>query len=73
MLATVSINFLIGTFGSLAIFLITTLLAGETKFSAPFFVVVIGIICAAFSMIFGYLSTWIILGIFAALGIKENR
>jgi len=72
MLALVSINFLIGTFGSLAIFFITTFFAGETKFSAPFFVVAIGIICASFSVIFGYMSTWIILGIFAALGIKEN-
>jgi len=72
MLATVSINFIIGTFGSLTIFLITTIFAGETKFSAPFFVVAIGIICAVFSMMFGYMSTWIILGIFAALGIKEN-
>jgi len=66
-LTHVLINFVLGAFGSLAIFLITTRLNGEEKFSAPFFIIAIGIVCAALSAIFGYLTTWIILGIYTAL------
>ncbi|MEA3456841.1 MAG: hypothetical protein U9R26_10050 [Campylobacterota bacterium] len=66
-------NFLIGTIGSLAIFLLMTRLDDEESFSAPFFIVVIGMACAALSILFGYLSTWIILGIYAISSIVEMR
>jgi len=71
MLITVIINFFIGTFGSLALFLIATYIEGVQSFSAPFFVIAIGIICAVLSTLFGYWSTWVILGLFAVITMAD--
>ena len=60
------INFLIGIFGSLALFLMATFAEGVQRFSAPFFVLVIGLACAVLSTLFGYVSTGIILAIYTA-------
>lgn len=65
MLSIMIINFLIGTIGSLAIFLLISQINGEEGFSAPFFVILIGLVSAILSIFFGYISTWVILGIYA--------
>ena len=64
------LNFLLGMFGSLGMFLVTVFLSKE-NFSAPFFVVFIGAVCGVLSLFFGYVSTWIILFLYsAACGIE---
>jgi hypothetical protein len=67
MLVTVVLNFLLATLGTLAIFLISVRLQGIRGFSAPFFVIIAGVVCATASAIimtasasFGY--TWAIIG-----------
>jgi len=73
MLTVAIISFLAGTFGTLVLFLIQIHISGVTQFTAPFFVVVYGIICAVLSLLLGYWSVPIVLGIFSVLAVMEER
>ena len=79
MLTTVILNFFLAMFGTLAIFLISVRMQGIGGFSAPFFVIIAGVVCAAASAslttasanfgytspIIGYVPTIIILVLYA--------
>jgi len=67
---TFFLNFLLGTFGTLAMFLILMSLTRES-FSAPFFVIFLGLVCAILSMFFEYVSTFIILWLYAVASVME--
>ncbi|RLA72853.1 MAG: hypothetical protein DRG24_01855 [Epsilonproteobacteria bacterium] len=67
MLSLAVINFFIGIFGSLSLFLIATFAEGVQHFSAPFFVLLIGLACALLSTLFGYVSTGVILAIYTVV------
>lgn len=85
MLTTVILNFFLATLGSLAIFLISVRLQGIGGFSAPFFVIIAGVVCAAASAslmtasagfgrssaIIGYIPTIIILFLYAVSEAKD--
>lgn len=76
MLTTVILNFFIAALGSLAIFLVSIRLQGIGSFSAPFFVIIVGIVCAAASVHFGYISTIVVLAFYAiseARDVMETR
>lgn len=68
-------NLVAGTAGFLVIFLVVNRLE-KSAFSAPFFVVVGGLVCAVLSTMFGYVSTLVILllyGILAAIDLFRFR
>ena len=71
MLITVILNFFLATLGTLAIFLISVRLQGIGSFSAPFFVIIAGVVCAAASANFGYVPTVIILVLYAISEAKD--
>lgn len=71
MLATVILNFFLAMLGTLAIFLISVRLQGIGSFSAPFFVIIAGVVCAAASANFGYVPTIIILVLYAISEAKD--
>lgn len=54
-MSTVILHFFLGTIGSLAMFLRFAYLSGETQFSTPFGVILVGLSCAALSW---YVSPW---------------
>lgn len=56
-MGTVILDFVAGTLGSLAIFLLSAYLSGERRFSAPFGVIFIGVACGAMGH---FLSPWAI-------------
>lgn len=83
MLTTVILNFFLAVFGTLAIFLISVRMQGIRGFSAPFFVIIAGVVCATASASFvttsaitGYVPTIVILVLYAiseAKDIMETR
>ena len=69
----VILHFLGGTLGSLIIFLIFTKLSGVKSFSAPFVVILIGIICASLAHFLSSWATVIVLVVYALLSANELR
>lgn len=54
-MATALVHFIAGSLGSLLVFLVFARLSGNTRFSAPFGVILIGIACASLAH---FLSAW---------------
>jgi len=67
---TFIINFLLGTLGVFFIFLIPLFLKKE-KFSVPFFIVIIGLLCGLSSLFFGYASTFSIICLYFVFTVIE--
>jgi hypothetical protein len=54
-MGNVLLHFVVGTLGSLLVFLLTTRLSGVSRFSLPLGVVFIGIVCASLAH---FVSAW---------------
>lgn len=72
-MASVLLHFVLGTLGSLALFLFFTYRSGERSFSAPFGAVVVGISCASLSWFLSPWATPVILVLYALASASELR
>jgi len=72
-MSTVLLHFAIGTAGSLVMFLIFTKISGIRSFSAPFFVIFIGIACASLAHFVSPWATPIVLLVYLLSCINEVR
>ena len=72
-MSTVALHFAIGTAASLVLFLIFTRLSGTRSFSAPFFVMFIGIACASLAHFVSPWATPIVLLVYLVSCINELR
>lgn len=68
---TVLLHFIAGSFGALVVFLVFTRLAGVTRFSAPFGLIVVGIVCASLAHVLSPWATPAILVIYALVSASE--
>jgi Na+-driven multidrug efflux pump len=68
---TVFLHFIAGSLGALVVFLVFTRLSGVTRFSAPFGLIVYGIVCAALAHILSPWATPAILAIYALVSAGE--
>ena len=71
LLIQVALHFVLGTVGSLAVFLVLTRLSGARSLSAPFGVIFIGIACASLAHFVSPWATPIVIAIYALIGISE--
>lgn len=72
-MSAVALHFAIGTAGSLVLFLVFTRLSGTGSFSAPFFVIFIGITCASLAHFVSPWATPIVLLVYLLSCINELR
>lgn len=57
------LNFIAGLVGYEALFLIGSYLCGERTFAAPFFIFPMAIVCGVQSLWWGWMGTWVLLGL----------
>ncbi len=65
------LNFFAGTIISLVIFLIATCAEGIRSFSAPFFLIFVGLFCGILSIWFGYLGSVGVLVLYMIASVVE--